>query len=71
MGLSSYTKTALCLIIELSVATMRCRKPPKTDAIVHAAKALDKTAYLEVKYITSFKKKKKKRYGVCVFILWF
>ncbi|CAL8256049.1 unnamed protein product [Boreogadus saida] len=37
------------------MAAMRRRNPPKTDAIVHAAKGLDKTAGLEVKYIDSFK----------------
>lgn len=66
MGLSGFIKTALYLIIGLSMAAMRRRKPPKTDAIEHVAKALDKTTELEVKYINSFKGK------VCVFIIvWF
>ena len=66
MGLSGFIKTALCFIIGVSMAAMRRRNPPKTDAIVHAAKGLDKTAGLEVKYIDSFKGM------VCVFIiLWF
>ncbi|CAL8378724.1 unnamed protein product [Boreogadus saida] len=55
MGLSGFIKTALCFIIGVSMAAMRRRNPPKTDAIVHAAKGLDKTAGLEVKYIDSFK----------------
>uniref|UniRef100_A0A8P4GA03 SET domain-containing protein n=1 Tax=Dicentrarchus labrax TaxID=13489 RepID=A0A8P4GA03_DICLA len=38
-----------------SMAAVRRRKSPKTDAVEHAAKALDKTAELEVKYINSFK----------------
>uniref|UniRef100_A0A8P4GCU5 SET domain-containing protein n=2 Tax=Dicentrarchus labrax TaxID=13489 RepID=A0A8P4GCU5_DICLA len=37
------------------MAAVRRRKSPKTDAVEHAAKALDKTAELEVKYINSFK----------------
>ncbi|XP_051246592.1 uncharacterized protein LOC127357967 isoform X5 [Dicentrarchus labrax] len=37
------------------MAAVRPRKSPKTDAVEHAAKALDKTAELEVKYINSFK----------------
>ncbi|CAL8373927.1 unnamed protein product, partial [Boreogadus saida] len=41
--------------VGVSMAAMRRRNPPKTDAIVHAAKGLDKTAGLEVKYIDSFK----------------
>jgi len=37
------------------MAAARRRKPPIRDAIEHAAKGLDKTAELEVKYINSFK----------------
>lgn len=37
MGLSGFIKTALYLIIGLSMAAMRRRKPPKTDAIEHVA----------------------------------
>lgn len=37
------------------MAAMRHRKPPLRDVIEHAARALDKTAELKVKYINSFK----------------
>ncbi|XP_051263471.1 uncharacterized protein LOC127367551 isoform X36 [Dicentrarchus labrax] len=46
---------SLYVIIGSSMAAVRRRKSPKTDAVEHAAKALDKTAELEVKYINSFK----------------
>lgn len=46
MGLSGFIKTALYLIIGLPMAAMRRRKPPKIDAMDHAAKALDKTTEL-------------------------
>lgn len=53
MGISGSIEPVLYLIIGLPVAAIRHRKPPKTDALEHAAKALDKTTNSEVK--NSFK----------------